>query len=142
MKMNVKKLPWTPWIPWKDIQADLSLLPTGDSHGVYEVRFIGQDDSFPLVHIGKAHIQPLGVRVACLIKGQAHSTGKRIVYGGVADGRTFPPLATDLLEVRWARTERASDAEEELHEQYRRMFNNLPLYDVRGAKKRKRRAAI
>jgi len=111
-------LVWSEWFPWNDLLVDARgghgvRVPTGP--GVYEARRKGKKE---LLTIGKAANLRMRVKQG-LVKGKVpHSAGDKI--------RTKEDV--DLIEIRWASTDRPAAVEEELHRRYRKALGRLPLY--------------
>ena len=112
-------LEWSPWTPWgaliRDARSDPMAARVPDAPGVYEVRLAHEERRLT---IGRASNLRMRVKQG-LAKGKtAHSAGDRI--------RANEEMAN--LFVRWARTDRPSAAEEELHRRHEGTFGTLPKY--------------
>jgi len=119
LNIGTIKLKWDIWYPWKRFKEDgrskNSLKVPNLTPGVYEVRV---KNAKKRLTIGKA--SNLGSRLKGGLVGgnNKHSAGIKI--------RKFED--TTRLEIRWAKTNRPSAAEEELHKRYKKKFGVFPKY--------------
>jgi len=120
IKFGEIKLRWSKWVSWKSLEIDglqdgSSKIPNKEP-GVYEVRIVKSGRE--RLTIGKASNLRRRI-IRALIEGKSpHSAGKRI--------RANENL--NRLEVRWAKTTRPAEVEEELHQKYKKKFKRLPKY--------------
>lgn len=114
----VIELEWSDWYPWKEIEIDgrKSGIPIPNfKSGVYEAK---KNDEEKRLTIGKASNLRHRVRQG-LVKGKtSHSSGDKI--------RANEEISKII--VRWAKTERPSAVEEELHRKHVEKFNQFPKY--------------
>ena len=113
------RLEWTDWYPWKvlllDARSNPGAVRVPNLPGVYEARL---RDTEERLTIGKASNLRMRVKQG-LVKGKVpHSSGKDI--------RASENL--DLIQIRWAKTDRPAATEEELHRQYVKRFGKMPLF--------------
>jgi len=103
-------LEWSKWTAWSSI----SRVTIPKVAGVYEVKYADQNKRLT---IGKALNLRRRIKQQ-LVRGKKHSSGKKILANE----------DVSRIVVRWATTDRCAAAEEELHEQHRNNFDELPEY--------------
>jgi len=112
-------LNWSDWYNWNEFKLDSrsgkGVKVPNKVPGVYEAKLDGDTE---YLTIGKSSDLRFRIKQG-LVKGKIpHSAGEKIRQKEI----------TTKIFVRWAKTDRPSAVEEELHRQYRRKFGRLPKY--------------
>lgn len=118
IKIPLIELNWSDWYPWIEIVTDGRKsgiqIPNFQS-GVYEAKTIEDEKRLT---IGKASNLRHRVRQG-LVKGKtSHSSGDKI-----RDNEDI-----SKIQVRWAKTDRPSAVEEDLHKKHFEKYNEFPKY--------------
>lgn len=110
-------LSWTPWFEWATLRRranSVGGVAIPKEPGVYELRLVGSRHP---IYIGCTN--RLWRRLRVLLRG-IHKPG----------GKILQQYRTDVLQIRWAETQRPACVEEELLRLFVRRHGRLPIYNT------------